>query len=52
MLYVLNSPAYVMHVRLNAGEPFSVILKDQEDCIIGHVVSYGLAIFQGERHGE
>jgi hypothetical protein len=50
MLYVLNAPAYVMHVRLNAGESFTVVLEDQENGIIGHVLSYGLAIFQGETY--
>tara|TARA_Y100001937_G_scaffold63964_1_gene87572 strand:- start:412 stop:630 length:219 start_codon:yes stop_codon:yes gene_type:complete len=39
ILYVLNPCAYVMHVRLNAGQSLSVILKDQEYGIIGHVLS-------------
>jgi len=39
ILYVLNPSAYVMHVRLDAGQPFTVVLEDQENGIIGHVVS-------------
>ena len=50
ILYVLNPRANIMHVRLNGGESFTVIFEDQENGIIGHVVCYGLAIFQGERY--